>query len=323
MRKITLTIAMAILVAITTFAQTPQAFKYQAVVRDNAGEILENQAVSLRMGIRDGSAGGTVIYRETHSATTNQFGLVNIKIGDGTPNIGTFLSIGWGSGDKYLQTELDPTGGTSYVSMGTAQLMSVPYALYAENTENVDDADADPANELQALSINGNDLTISDGNTITLPGTGGGDNLGNHTATENMKLSNNWLSNDGGSEGVYVADNGYVGINTNTPGSELMVEGHIVSSGMIFASPGSINEATYRFGQGEENTGFSSPDYQSIAALTYGIERMRITHNGDVGIGTSTPSSELEVNGTIEATAFVGNGSGLTGITGDNLGNHT
>ncbi len=150
-----------------------------------------------------------------------------------------------------------------------------------------------------------------------------GDNLGNHIASENVQLTGNWLSNDGESEGLYVADNGFVGINTNTPGSELMVDGHIVSSGMIFASPGSITEPTFRFGQGEENTGFSSPDYQTISAITYGVERMRISHNGNVGIGVSNPSSELEVNGTIEATSFVGDGSGLTGVSGDNLGNHT
>jgi hypothetical protein len=150
-----------------------------------------------------------------------------------------------------------------------------------------------------------------------------GDNLGNHTATENVQLSGNWLSNDGGSEGLFVTDNGYVGINTNTPGCELMVEGHIVSSGMVFASPGSINEATYRFGQGEENTGFSSPDYQTISAITYGVERMRINYNGKVGIGISNPASELEVDGTVTATSFVGDGSSLTGINGDNLGNHT
>ncbi|OQX78768.1 MAG: hypothetical protein B6D61_04730, partial [Bacteroidetes bacterium 4484_249] len=142
MRKFTLIIAIALTLSAflprQASAQTPQAFKYQAVVRDNAGDILASTGVSLRMSIREGSASGIVIYRETHSATTNQFGLVNIGIGNGTPDIGTFSMIDWGTGTKYLETELDPAGGTNYTTMGTAQLLSVPYALYSENTANGD-----------------------------------------------------------------------------------------------------------------------------------------------------------------------------------------
>jgi len=141
MKKLTITLSMAIALTITAIlprqasAQSPQAFKYQAVVRDAAGEILQNQAVGIRMSIRETTAGGTIVYQETFTETTNGFGLVNLEIGNGTPVIGTFTGIGWGSGSKFLETEIDPAGGSSYVSMGTSQLLSVPFSLHSETSE--------------------------------------------------------------------------------------------------------------------------------------------------------------------------------------------
>ncbi|MCD4789553.1 MAG: hypothetical protein K8R37_06085, partial [Bacteroidales bacterium] len=134
MKKIHLLI-LFMAIALCTIAQPPQAFKYQAVVRDNTGEIISNQSVGIRISIHDATAGGTIIYQETFTETTNQFGLVNLEIGNGTPTIGTFATIDWGSNSKFLELEIDPSGGTSYVSMGTSQLLSVPYALYSQSSE--------------------------------------------------------------------------------------------------------------------------------------------------------------------------------------------
>ena len=114
-------------------AQAPQSFPYQAVARNNAGNLLANQNVSLRFTIHNLTATGVVLYRETQTATTNPLGLFSIKIGQGVPAIGTFNTIPWSTGSKYLQVEIDPAGGVAYTDMGTTQLMSVPYALYAEN----------------------------------------------------------------------------------------------------------------------------------------------------------------------------------------------
>ncbi len=115
----------------SVLAQSPQKINYQAVARDNTGAIVANQAVSFLIYIRDGSPSGTDVYHETHNVTTNQFGIVNLQIGNGTNVVGTFSAINWGSGDKYLEIQLDPAGGTSYSIVGTPQLLSVPYALYA------------------------------------------------------------------------------------------------------------------------------------------------------------------------------------------------
>lgn len=115
-------------------AQVPQAFNYQAVARDASGNILASQALGMKITIHQGSSSGTVVYEETFSPTTNQFGLFTISIGTGTVVTGTFSSIAWSSGNYWLQVQMDPAGGTTYTDMGTSQLLSVPYSMYAANS---------------------------------------------------------------------------------------------------------------------------------------------------------------------------------------------
>ncbi|MCD4695334.1 MAG: hypothetical protein K8S16_03750, partial [Bacteroidales bacterium] len=115
-------------------AQPPQAFKYQAVVRDATGDIISNESVDIRIGIRDGWGAGTVIYQETHSVTTNQFGLINLSIGWGIPGTGyVFQNIDWSLNEKFIEIEIWDDGLSTYISMGTSMLYSVPYALYSKD----------------------------------------------------------------------------------------------------------------------------------------------------------------------------------------------
>ncbi|HLP13969.1 MAG TPA: hypothetical protein VK177_18700 [Flavobacteriales bacterium] len=127
-------IALFTFISLNLFSQAPQAFKYQAVARDNGGNLLVNQAVSFRINILSGSTSGTSVYAETHTATTNAYGLVTLNVGAGTLVSGSFSSISWGSNNYFIKIELDPAGGTAYALMGTTQLLSVPYALYAETS---------------------------------------------------------------------------------------------------------------------------------------------------------------------------------------------
>ena len=120
-------IAVLLLTSFLSFAQAPQGINYQAVVRNATGAVVANQLVSMRFQIHDLSASGSVVYQETFQVTTNQFGLAAVVIGTN----GNLTSVNWGAGAKFLQVELDPTGGSSYTDMGTTQLMSVPYALFS------------------------------------------------------------------------------------------------------------------------------------------------------------------------------------------------
>ncbi len=118
------------------FAQAPEKMTFQAVVRDSANDLVVNQNVSVRISILKGNASGIANYMETHTKATNENGLLSIEIGTGTVIGGNFTTIDWGSDNYFLNTEFDPNGGTNYSIIGTSQLMSVPYALYAKTAEN-------------------------------------------------------------------------------------------------------------------------------------------------------------------------------------------
>ena len=126
-----LTLLIVLFISAQSFAQTPKKFSYQAVVRDSTGSIMASQAVDLRLSIRNLTSAGTIVYQETHSATTNQFGLVTLEVGGGTVQSGVFDSIPWASGPKFLEVEIDL--GSGYTTVGTQQLLSVPYAKFADN----------------------------------------------------------------------------------------------------------------------------------------------------------------------------------------------
>ena len=123
-------IVMSMLPVTFIFSQAPQWFNYQAVARNDAGTILSNQNVSLRFTITD-VENGAVLYQETQSKGTNQFGLITASVGTGSPTMGIFSSIDWSAISPWLRVEMDPAGGSAYVVMGTSPLLSVPYALYA------------------------------------------------------------------------------------------------------------------------------------------------------------------------------------------------
>ena len=127
-----LTILFSLLI-VHAFAQAPQGIPYQAVARNSSGAVLASTAISVRFTIRDSVASGAIKYRETFSVTTSTQGIFSVNVGQGTPVTGTFAGINWGTNAKFLQVELDPAGGSSYVDMGTQQMMSVPYSIYSNN----------------------------------------------------------------------------------------------------------------------------------------------------------------------------------------------
>ncbi len=129
-----LTTAIITLKPYNTLAQAPQAFKYQAIARDINGAILASQNVSFQISILQGSESGTSVYTETQTATTNQFGLANLNIGTGSLVSGNFSAISWGTNTYFVKIEFDPTGGNTFTLMGASQLLSVPYALFSQNS---------------------------------------------------------------------------------------------------------------------------------------------------------------------------------------------
>lgn len=137
MKKYFTLLAFAMILALTfssqATAQAPLRFSYQAVVRDAANELVADAGIGMRVSILQGSAAGSSVYTETHVAESNLNGLVTIVIGDGT-TADDMATIDWSAGPYFLKVETDPNGGTSYTITSTTQLMSVPYAQYAEKS---------------------------------------------------------------------------------------------------------------------------------------------------------------------------------------------
>jgi hypothetical protein len=130
MKKIALLLFVACS-SLCAWAQAPQMFNYQGVVRNASGVPFATHAISLRLSVHNGVAAGPIAYQETQSTTTNAFGLFNVAVGGGVPTIGIFDTLNWSTGGKFLQVEIDTTGGSAFANLGTSQLLSVPYALNA------------------------------------------------------------------------------------------------------------------------------------------------------------------------------------------------
>ena len=158
--KRTLLTILSILFCAITFAQSvPQGINYQAVARDANGDVLMNQTLTIQFSVISDIATSAVSWQETHSVSTNDYGLFTAIIGQGTATTvgssATFDVVDWGSTTHFLKVEMDG------VDMGTTQLMSAPYSLHTKTADNID-----PTDELQTLSISGDTLSISNGNYI-------------------------------------------------------------------------------------------------------------------------------------------------------------
>lgn len=121
-----------LLLCLASFAQVPQGFNYQAVVRDSGGSVLTTHAVSFKFSVIPTAPTEIPVYVETHSLTTDNLGSVNMVIGQGTATTATFSSVDWSTGTYFLSIEINT--GSGYVALGSTQFLSVPYAMYAKNS---------------------------------------------------------------------------------------------------------------------------------------------------------------------------------------------
>src|SRR5689334_16570645 len=124
MKKLLTLMAVVLLAAIGAMGQAPGIFNYQGVARNSVGNVLINKNITLRLSIHDGAIAGPVVYQESRNVTTNPFGLFNVQVGSsGASNVtGTIAGVNWAVGNKYIQVEIDPNGGTTFLNIGTAQI---------------------------------------------------------------------------------------------------------------------------------------------------------------------------------------------------------
>ena len=131
MKKIFFVFLLFLISSVKVFAQVPQLLNYQGVARNAFGNAIPNKQMNIRLSIRNASSTGSVVYSETRLVTTNSGGLYTIQIGSAgaSSTIGSLSSVNWQIGSKYLQVELDPEAGNSFIDLGTTQLVSVPYSF--------------------------------------------------------------------------------------------------------------------------------------------------------------------------------------------------
>ncbi len=127
---------LALFILTNIFAQTPEKFSYQAVIRNSGNDLVANTQIGMQISILKTSINGTAVYTETHTQSTNANGLVSVEIGTGSTT-DDFSAINWSDDTYFVKTETDPTGGTNYTITGTSQLLSVPYALHAKTATSV------------------------------------------------------------------------------------------------------------------------------------------------------------------------------------------
>lgn len=265
---------------LTTYsnAQSPASFSYQGVLRDASGNFLASQNASLRFNLRSFSQFGLIVYQETQSVTTNQFGLFSVLIGTGTVISGDINTIDWAAGSMFLQVEVDPAGGTNYTDMGTTQLVSVPYSMHSLTSKNIELPFSDTINDAQDAFY-----VYNDGNGGALVGVvGTGDQMGNYvTAVKGIALPS--FSNSAGI-GVSGQINSWNGIG---------VKGYNQSGWGIWG------ETDYGTAiRAEANTGRAlwAESTDGDAAYLYSQNGYPlITEGGWVGLGTTQPAASLHV----------------------------
>jgi hypothetical protein len=291
--KFLLPLILWILCATALLAQAPQQFSYQAVARASNGDVLATKQVALRLSLLNGAPNGPMIYQETHSTTTNNLGLFTLQIGNGNVQSGSFGSISWGGGAKYLRVELDPNGGSNYVNMGVTPLLSVPYALYAEEG-------GTPYTQGNGIQINGQVISNTgdlNGNDDVLMTTNfGGDVTGTY---DNIQLKPNTV---GGTE---ITDQSVLGSDLHPMGANT---GEVLKwNGSVWAPATDISGSggSYNAGTGINING------STISALNDNVLWNALKLYGrDISSAVPNAGQVLKWNGNLWAPADDEQGSG-------------
>jgi hypothetical protein len=348
MKKLSL-FSIALMCCTTLFAQSPQKINYQGVARNASGAELVSTAIGLRLSVRQNSPSGTIIYRETQSTATNDFGLFNVQLGNGTPVTGTLSAVNWASGTYYLQVEMDANGSSNYVDMGTSQMVSVPYSMHAASAASISGLSGTTnyipkftsANTFGNSSIYESSGYVGIGTTnpqwpfqlntsgsqtvfqISATGSSGSNDLdgllisydNNGASFSNMENTNMSFST-GATSRMTIDNNGYVGVGTTNPQwpFQLNTSGsETVLQVTAAGSSGSNDLDGLLISYGNYGASISNRENTDMSFSTNAATRMTISNNGYVGVGTTNPQWPFQLNTSGSQTVFQISAAGSSG----------
>jgi hypothetical protein len=161
MKKHILLTFLLLLAGLFVWAQgVPQGINYQAVARNLKGEPLANHTIGIRIALLAGGPDGKSAYAETHYLTTNDLGLFQLIVGQGTPETGSdFTRVPWADHQIWMELALDEQGNGNYIALSASRLMAVPYAFHSGTADRIKE---DDGTEKTAAfwKVNGNDFTF-------------------------------------------------------------------------------------------------------------------------------------------------------------------
>jgi hypothetical protein len=325
----------------------PELISYQGIARNSSGSPLNNQPIWVKISILKGTMNiSGRIYEEDHQKSTNQFGLFTLEIGGGTVVncsgcVSSLSNIAWDTDTYYLHIAISTDNGATYNTVGTQQLLSVPYALYSKRsgfaTTSYSALNAPPGNvtvqstgivsvspssgssftvsapspiftssdnitnitgvypnytvtTTPTLYISGNNLSISGGNTITLPS----------PPTPTISIYANGIANvspnSGNSFTIDVPSSTLTATSATTGVVSLTLSQGTASSSTNFSIlPAIQNNAWSLSGNAiSTSTNFlGTTTSYPLVFKTNNTEWMRISSNGEVGIWSITSTGQL------------------------------
>jgi hypothetical protein len=285
------------IVVSSVFAQVgaPDSFRYQAIARDNTGAAIVSHSISVKVGIYSGSSTGVLVWEESHALVTDQNGLFLCLIGSGTSTgAGTLLSfssIPWQINSYYLKISIDYSGGTTYTSMGSMQLVSVPYSFYSAKTEKAD-LWIDELTDVDTAGIAIGKILRWDGSQ--------------------------WRPSKENDDSVLFSSSSATANYAAASGSVLTAHHSIYSDTANYAISflpynwpvtGNLTKPSQFLGVRDSN---------DFVFSTSALERMRLTANGKLGIGNSSPIGQAHLIGNDGLLAIGTFGSGILADSSNN-----